>query len=250
MEITQNLKKQAIFYTDSELEETIAYICRKQILRGFPEKDIISVSLKPLKFGQNITFKEKRGYLTMSRQILTALESCTADYIWFLEHDVLYHPSHFDFNPPRDDIFYYNLNFWKVRASDGHALRTKDARTLSQMCASRKLLIPHYQKRVKLLEDFFKNHPDPHEQNKYVRAMGFEPGTHHRPEAVDNTESDVWNSLTPNIDIRLDTCLTPSRWRKDQYRNPKFTEGWQESDRIPGWDVTEGRFNEFLVELI
>lgn len=244
------MKKGIVYYTNMVGDPQILDICRKQILRGFEEEDIVSVSPRPLDFGKNYNLYTDGGYLEMSKKILLGLEKSKADVIFFCEHDVLYHPSHFDFTPLHDGFFYYNLNFWKVRVSDGHTMRTADARTLSQMCAYKNLLLPHYWKRVKLQEEFYTTHPDPHERNKFIRAMGFEPGTHHRPEAVDNLESDTWNSLTPNIDIRLETALTPSRWRKDQYRNQKFTEGWQEADRVPGWGITEGRFDEFLAGLI
>ena len=49
----------------------------------------------------------------MVKQILTALENSTTDYVFFTEHDVLYPKCHFDFTPPRDDIFYYNANVWR-----------------------------------------------------------------------------------------------------------------------------------------
>jgi hypothetical protein len=43
--------------------------------------------------------------------------------------------------------------------------------------------------------------------------------------------------------------MSPSRWRKDQFRNQKYTAGWTESDGVPGWGTTLGRFDEFLREI-
>ena len=77
------------------------------------------------------------------------------------------------------------------------------------------------------------------EFNRYMREMGFEPGTHNRAERVDDLSSDSYQSKFPNIDIRHDLNTTPSRWNKDQFRNQRFTEGWTEKkvDQLPGWSM-------------
>jgi hypothetical protein len=56
-------------------------------------------------------------------------------------------------------------------------------------------------------------------------------------------------SAFPNIDIRHNKNLTPSRWSQDQFRDPNACLGWTESDEVPGWGVTKGRFKEMLQEL-
>jgi 3',5'-cyclic AMP phosphodiesterase CpdA len=72
----------------------------------------------------------------------------------------------------------------------------------------------------------------------WIRRQGFEPGTHHRDERVDDLVSDSWRSSVPIVDIRHDNNLTPNRWSIDQFRNkPKE---WIESDNgVPGWDKLE-----------
>jgi hypothetical protein len=80
--------------------------------------------------------------------------------------------------------------------------------------------------------------------------MGFEPGTHNRPERVDDYKAQTWFSEVPIVDIRHGSNLTPSRWRRDQFKNQKFTEGWTEAVNIPGWPRLEGRtFEQFLQEV-
>ncbi len=102
--------KSIIYYTDNRLEEPMFSVVQKQILKaGLP---IVSVSLKPIGFGQNIVLDLKPGITTLNKQILTGLQASTADYVFFCEHDVLYHPSHFDFTPSNDTISYYNTNVW------------------------------------------------------------------------------------------------------------------------------------------
>lgn len=233
--------KGIIFYTDNQLNTKIAHKVQKQLLNAVGSRRIVSISLKPMDFGNNIHLNLKRGYLTMAKQILTGLKELDTDIVFFCEHDVLYHPSHFDFIPKEKEIYYYNTNVWKVRSSDGHAVKVNDCRQLSGLCVYRETAIKHFEKRVKLLEQKYANSNE-EEFNKYVREMGFEPGTHNRAARVDDSTSATWESEVPNVDIRHDTNTTPSRWKKDQFRNQKYTEGWQETDNIPHW----GKFLEFF----
>jgi hypothetical protein len=225
-----------VYYTDNRLDTKIAKVVQKQIDKSnYP---VVSVSLKPIDWGQNIVIHEDRSILTMFKQILAGLEACTSDIVFFMEHDVLYHPSHFEFRPLRDDTFYYNQNVYKVDATTGHALFYYCNQT-SGLCAYRSLLLAHYRARV-----------DRVSREGFTRAMGFEPGTHSFPRGVDTHPVESWMSEYPNIDIRHNKNLTPSRWRKDQFRNQKYTNGWLESDSVPGWGKTEGRFQELLDGII
>lgn len=232
--------KGIVYYTSSEGNKDILRVCRNQIKKGMKEKHIVSASLKPLKFGKNIVLNLKPGYLTMAKQILEALVASTSDTIFFCEHDVLYHPSHFDFYPYRNDTIYYNTNVWRVNVEDGHSLYCDDLRQLSGLVAFRETLIKHYEKRIKMLEEANKC-LDELSFNRYVRKMGFEPGTHNRAERVDDLRAESYQSKFPNLDLRHGGNLTPSRWRKDQFRNERFTKGWTEKDvsEIDGWKFTE-----------
>lgn len=225
--------KGIIYYTDNKLNLKIAHRVQKQLKRvGLP---IVSASLKPMKFGDNVVIDGERGPLTMAKQILAALERSTAKYVFFCEHDVIYHPSHFDHTPTRDDTYYYNTNVWRVRLSDGHALWCDDLQQLSGLSANRETLIKHFKERVRRIE-----------QDGYTTAMGFEPGTHNRDERIDDLKAENYLSKYPNIDIRHDGNLTPSRWNKDQFRNDRYTKGWTEADEVPGWGITKNRVPEII----
>lgn len=225
--------KGIIYYTDNILKVKIAACVKRQI--GKINLPIVSSSLKPMDFGHNIYFPDlKRGVLTMFKQILAALENSKSDIVFFCEQDVLYHPSHFDFTPPKDNVFYYNENVWKLDAKTGHALHY-DVRQVSGIAVYRKCAIEHYKKRVAMVE-----------ANGFSMDMGYEPGTHRRPGRVDDLTSEGWKSEYPNIDIRHDNNLSPTRWRKEEFRNQKYTKGWVESDtEIPGWGETKELIKKF-----
>lgn len=161
----------------------------------------------------------------MFTQILTGLLELNTDLVFLCEHDVLYHPSHFDFVPPDLDKVYYNINTWKVDVGTGRAV-TYVTKQTSGLCADRELLVEHYTKRLDLCR-----------ANGFTRRMGFEPGTHGRDERVDDLKSEVFVSLYPNIDLRHGHNLTESRWRKEDFRSQRNCRGWTEgtADNIPGW---------------
>lgn len=250
--------KGIIFYTDNQLNLKIAKKVQKQLSSIADAKglSITSSSLKPMSFGDNVALTDRtRGYLTMAMQILAALEKSTAEIVYFCEHDVLYHPSHFDFVPQEKDRYYYNTNVWRVRASDGFALKVDDLRQLSGLVVYRETALKHFRKRLELLQEKMEMIRKEEEDefwglsetqcvnieqkfSSYVRAMGFEPGTHGRPEKVDDLGCDDYIAQFPNIDIRHESNLTASRWVKEAFRNKKYTKGWTESslENIPGWN--------------
>ena len=222
--------KGIVYYTDNQLNLKISHAVQKKLKQsGLP---IVSVSLKPMpKFGKNIHMKGlQRGYEAYFRQIVAGLEAIDTDIVFFGEHDWLYHPSHFEFTPPREDTFYYNWNWWRVRAKDGHAVRY-DTQLLPGICGYRKLLLEYYKKQLEILE---KANFD----TKTVLKTGFEPGTHNRIPELSGYKVDKWESKYPNIDIRHDNNLTASKWAPDEFRNPKNAQNWKESklSEIPGWD--------------
>ncbi len=227
-ENTRELSKGMIYYTDNRCDEKIAGIVKEQLLKISKEKDmkIVSVSLTPIDFGKNIVLSLERGILTMFKQILAGLEAIDTDLVFFTEHDVLYSPEHFDFIPPVRDKYYYNQNTWQVRASDGHAVRW-DCKKQSQLCGYREFLIAHYRKRIDMIE-----------KTGFSRGMGFEPGTHGRPERVDDFKAEGWRSEIPNLDIRHGTNLTKSRWSQSEFRSQRSCRNWKESNisEIVGWE--------------
>jgi len=232
-----------LYYSDSRLDKNLELAVQEQIKLGSNGRRIVSVTLKPSNFGDNIHMDLERGYLTMAKQILAGLRELKTDIVFFTEHDVLYHPTHFDFVPSDKSLFYYNTNVWKLRASDGLAVKVDDCRQLSGLVAYRDFLIIHFEKRVEMLQkkwDSLKDNPMQEEEfNKYVRAMGFEPGTHGRAERVDDYKSKSYESKYPNVDIRHGLNATASRWNKDQFKNEKYTKGWTEAYEIPGWGKTK-----------
>lgn len=238
------LTKGIVYFTDNILRPDIAEACQRQLLRAINGHYLLSVSLKPLDFGDNIVVGLERGVLTMFKQILMGVSNVQEDICFLAEHDVAYHPSHFDFVPPCDNTFYYNQNVWQVSAETGEALFWR-RRSVSQLCAHTQLLIDHYGDRVKQIEEGGLS-----TMGQFLR-MGFEPGTKRISHGgVDDRRHDVWFADHPNVDIKgHGTNLTRALWRRDEFRNQKYTAGWTAASEVPGWGQTQDRFPEFLKDV-
>lgn len=202
------MSKGIIYYTDNRLDEKIMSVCQEQLLKtGLP---ITSVSLKPINFGKNIHLPLERGYETYFTQIITALENAKEDTIFFCEHDVLYHPSHFDFIPSDDSTFYYNLNVWRWKYPTDHFV-TWDANQVAELCCNRELALEWYKRKLEQLKS-----------GKFNRS--FEP--------EDKYEN--WRSKEPNIDIRHGENLTKSKWSINDFRDKKTAINFR-AGTIPDW---------------
>lgn len=221
--------KSILYYTDSQIEEPIASLVRS-LLVGLP---VVSVSLEPLEFGTNITVPLERGAITMFNQILAGLEASDSKYVFFCEHDVLYHSSHFDFTPPTDDLFYYNSNVWRWDYPENRLITYNHLWQLSGLCANRELLIDHYQNKLKTIADkgLKEDSPEP----RWLRKLGYEPGK------VGNRMklASEWQAEFPNIDIRHDGTFTRRKCRLEDFTHQPLN--WRETtlDGIAGWNLRE-----------
>lgn len=223
-----------IYYSHGNAKPEILEGVRKQIAKsGLP---IVSCTLQLLDFGKNIAINAQRGIMTYFTQILTALETSTEDYVFFCEHDLLYHESHFDFTPERDDTFYYNSNVWKWDISSRKVITYDHQASLSGLCCNRQLALDFYRRRLKIIYEKGYDKLPTFGNPTWAREMGYEPGRH-RSNKLEPARAEEWRSEYPNIDIRHSRCMTvpkmtiesfkvkPVNWKEDVIEN---LQGWSE----------------------
>jgi len=231
------MDKGIIYYTDNRIEGSkIFEESQKTILAsGLP---IVSCSLKPLEFGNNIVLEGRsRSYPTMALQILIALKASRNKYVFFCEHDVLYHPSHFDFIPEKDDVYYYNVNNWRWDYPKDRAISYDELTSLSSLCCNRKLAIRHYRRRLKMIKKWGLDEIRSREP-RWARKFGYEPGTKKRRKGGVTDEDHIKRrSKYPNIDIRHDKTFSHPKTHLESFIHPPTN--WREVtlDQIPGWDL-------------
>lgn len=224
-----------IYYTDNRINGIIIETAKKHIKES--ELPITSVSLKPIDFGNNIVVEGVRSYPTMVKQILTALENSTSKYIFFCEHDVLYHKSHFDFTPPKDNIFYYNDNVWRWYFGEDTAITYDRMLPLSCMCCNREFALEHYKMRQRKIEEWGLDHFRSREP-RLARRWGYEPGTKKKKRGgLTDDDFDVWTSEYPVIDIRHKWSFSSPKIKLEDFKHQP--NNWQEKkiEEINGWDL-------------
>lgn len=228
--------KGIIYYTDNRIGGPIISICQEQLLKaGLP---IVSCSLQPIDFGKNIVLEgRERSYPTMALQILTALEASTTKYVFFCEHDVLYHKSHFDFTPPKDDIYYYNVNNWRWDFLKDYLISYDGLTSLSSLCCNRETAIKHYKYRLKAIEEQGLDKIRSREP-RWARKFGYEPGTKKRKNGgITNEDHIKRRSALPNVDIRHPHTFSKPKITLDSFKHKPTN--WQQitMDEVPGWDL-------------
>jgi len=196
-----------VYYTDSQLEETLARQVRKQIKKCAGPIPIISVSQQPLShFGENICVGEKPNtYQSAYEQILTGLKAAPPESIIYLcEHDVFYHPSHFAFLPKDSDHAYFNENRYHYALGMSSFLHGNGKTCQSQCVSHRELLINHCEERL----EKWKEGPTKLEIPFYN-----------------------FKSERPNVDIRHGDNLTMDKGRRLGWLQGNITGVYN----LPGW---------------
>ena len=227
--------KGIIYYTDNKLGEPIFSTVQEFISKA--KLPITSVSLKPINFGRNFVLNLSPSYLTMVKQILKALEESTEDYVFFCEHDVLYPLSHFEFNPPRDDIFYYNANVLRWKYPDNLVITYDRLISLSGLCVNREFALKHYQMRLDKISKLQLESDKRHEP-LWARRWGYEPGTKKmRRGGFSNDDFETFKSQEPIVDIRHNRTFSQAKVTLNSFTHKP--ENWTELtiDKVPYWDL-------------
>lgn len=217
------MNKIVLYYTCNTHSKTLELTCREYLLQA--DLPIVAVALnEEIYFGNHeITVMGKPSILTMHTQIVAGLKTIAwnklADVVFLCENDVLYHPSHFDFEPADPDTFYYNTNVYKCW-QDGHKVWTDNLQQISGLCVSVDTALKFFAERLWQIEVEGDNR-------------------HYEPNARYGCNTANWQSTLPNVDIRHNRNLTRSHRTADEFRNKQYAQGFKVVDSIPYWDEQE-----------
>lgn len=144
-----------LYYTSNTIPEYFMKNIQKQIIVAVGDTKIISVSQKPIDFGENICIGDiGRSAYNIYKQVLTAAKAATTEFVATAEDDVLYPPEHFQYRP-QGDIFAYDVNKWSVYTWTQPPFFSKKERVnMTSLICRREPLI-------KTLEERFAKYPDP-----------------------------------------------------------------------------------------
>jgi hypothetical protein len=229
------MKKGVIYYTDNKLGDPIFSTVQNYIKQA--NLPIVSASLSPIDFGQNLRLNLEPCLITMIKQIVAALEASNADVVFFCEHDVLYPASHFEFEPERDDIYYYNDNIWRWKYPEDLAITYDRLICLSTLCVNRKFALSHYKVRLKKIKELGLELSKGREP-LWARQWGYEPGTKKTKRGgFSDDDFQTWTAKEPVIDIRHRKTFSPTKVTLDSFKHQPVNFRETTIDKIPGWDL-------------
>ena len=145
-----------IYYTDNSLPPEFEARCQRELKRAARGQTIISVSQKPLDFGENICMEGiGRNLHSLFAQPLAGVKAAQTKYIALAEHDCFYHPSHFEWRPPDDGVFWYDVNHWFVLYQTGDYAYYR-RKPMSMLICTREMFIPAVEEKLEMLESGFR----------------------------------------------------------------------------------------------
>lgn len=229
--------KSIIFYTDCRIEEPIKSVVEDRL--RLVDLPIVSVSLNtPCSLGRNIILEGKRGYVSYINQIYLALHASIGEFVFFCENDVLYPIEHFDFNPARPDIFYYEGNIYRWLYGSDTAITYDRLLCLSGMVCNRELALKHYE----LIRDGIQQNVGQFDTKEpdLARKWGYEPGTKKRKRGgLTDSDFETYYSKYPIIDIRHKGTFSPPKVTLDSFKHRP--NNWKEVpiSELPYWKLKE-----------
>lgn len=109
-----------LYYTANTIEEFLGENIRQHLLKVNEGKyPIVSISQKPLNFGENICVGEiGKSYYNCYKQIFIGAKEVKTEYIAMCEDDTLYSQEHFSHRPSNKKVFSYNKNMWYTEETE------------------------------------------------------------------------------------------------------------------------------------
>ena len=193
-----------VYVTDNVLPLKFAQLVRDKLVEAVRGKPIISVSQKPIELGLNICLGDiGRSWLSIYKQLNAGLEAVKTPYVAVVEHDCLYTPEHFDFIPPRKDLFYYNANHWLAQHTDklrGMYSYYPRRLAMSQMICHIDAFSKHVKETLGVLEEAYKETSTSARRRKQAE-LGKDLKADYK----------YFRTKLPNLDIRHDCNFTGAR---------------------------------------
>jgi hypothetical protein len=213
----------AIYYTANVIEEPFGENIRKQILKSIGDIPLISVSQKPMDFGDNICVGDiGQSHINIYCQMLIGARAAKTDYVAMCEDDVLYMPSHFSFLPELD-TFAYNTNRWRI-------FTWSKSFSYSPRPVASQLIAPRIQL-IKTLEEKFEKYPDPPPE---IWKFFCEPGRREKQLGVTPQKMINFNSSGP-----CNIIFTHEKSIGFAHQGTKKSHGPLKKDKLPHWGSAE-----------
>jgi hypothetical protein len=166
-----------IYYTSNREKEDFETKIRKRLLKTIGNLPLISVSQKPIDFGENICVGDVgTSDHNIYRQIQMGCLRAKTKFVCTAEADCLYPPKgYFDFNPPEKTAAYHYTNVWIL--FEGYRVFKKKAFSLCALFTNREYLLSRIQRSIGKRAQWSDKKPRP----IFHRYQGWTPFTNKLP---------------------------------------------------------------------
>lgn len=160
-----------IYYSSNSISDHFFQNTKKRLLEVAGSVPIISVTQKPVDFGDNLVVGDiGASHVNIYRQALIGAKAAKTKYIGMAEDDVLYSEDHFTAHRPRGK-FAYDMNIWLMYTWTEPMFSYKGRINLYSLICERDLFI-------ETMEERFEKYPDHQpihywaEPGKYEKSLG------------------------------------------------------------------------------
>jgi len=153
-----------IYYTSNTELPAFEEKIRQALMEAKGDLPLISVSQKPIDFGQNICVGDvgpssQNAY----RQLLIGVEAATTEFVCTAESDFLYDPAYFQFQPKNNTTFYLAKPCWVLHCLNNrhHVFGMKNDFADAPLMVGRKTLSERITVILDGMSEWGAEHPDP-----------------------------------------------------------------------------------------
>ena len=211
-----------IFLTVNRVPEMWAEYHKSVLLEAIGDTPLITISKKPLDWGQNLIQEGEPSVNNIYKQVLRGCKASRTPFIAIAEDDTLYHKSHFEFRPEMDTFAYDGVR-WGLFTWGKPFYYWKDRISNAAMIAPRELVIQS-------LEERFRKYP-----TSNLGELGKEKGT-----TMTNRKTMIFYPSTGMVFFSDRNSLDPT----EQHRSKK--PGAVQAFDIPYWGRAEELVKHFV----
>lgn len=178
-----------LYVTANEISDYFGNNMRQYLLDAINGAPIISISKKPMDFGENIVTAGVRSHMGIYRDALLGAKRIKTKYMAFVEDDTLYSSLHFK-KRSSPGKFAYNVGVWGLYTWHKPVLfNYKGRRNNNGLICETALYI-------EAMEERFAKYPD---ESKINLSCWAEPGKYEKQLGVTPRETEMFYTDPPNI---------------------------------------------------
>lgn len=189
-----------LYYTANKEPEYFMKRIQDKLRETVGDTRIISVSQKPMEFGDNLCIGEVGMSLyNLYKQVLVAVREATTPYVAIAEDDTIYSKEHFEYRP---QTIAYDLNKWSIFTWRPTVFsKRRDRRVMSMCTAPREMLL-------NTLEERYRKYPciESIPERIYKYYWG-EPGRFEDHLGISKVQTEKWECPIPSVTFFTEESL-------------------------------------------